>query len=76
MDMARGLGAAAYALRDRVSTREAFNITSDYYDSVVGDFQKAREIFQMWAQTYPQDGTPLDRLGNDYLFRVFRVCSG
>jgi serine/threonine protein kinase/tetratricopeptide (TPR) repeat protein len=58
----------AFALRDRVSTREALNITSDYYDFVDGDVQKAREIFQIWAQTCPQDGVPLDRLGNDYLY--------
>jgi eukaryotic-like serine/threonine-protein kinase len=58
----------AFALRDRVSTREAFAINSDYYDEVEGDIQKAREIFQIWAQTYPQDGVPVDRLGNDYLF--------
>jgi eukaryotic-like serine/threonine-protein kinase len=59
--------AKAFALRDRVSTREAFNIASTYYDSVDGDVQKAEEIFQVWAQTYPEDPIPLDRLGNDYL---------
>jgi serine/threonine protein kinase len=58
----------AFALRDRVSTRESFDIASSYYNSVAGDLQKAEEIFQLWAQTYPQDPTPHDRLGNDYLF--------
>jgi eukaryotic-like serine/threonine-protein kinase len=58
----------AFALRDRVSTREGFYIASAYYDHLAGDLQKAEEIFQLWAQTYPQDPTPLDRLGNDYLF--------
>jgi len=57
----------AFALRDRVSTRERFYITSDYYDVVRADLQKADEIYQLWAQTYPQDTTPLDALGNDYL---------
>jgi eukaryotic-like serine/threonine-protein kinase len=57
----------AFALRDRVSTREGFYIASAHYDDVTGDLQKADEIFQLWAQTYPQDPTPLDRLGNDYL---------
>jgi predicted Zn-dependent protease len=57
----------AYALRERVSTREAFYITAGYFDRVVGDIQKARETLEMWAQTYPQDGVPLDHLGNDYL---------
>ena len=57
----------AFALRDRVSARENFYITSDYYDSLVGDFQKSAEIYQLWSQTYPQDPIPLDRIGNDYL---------
>jgi DNA-binding winged helix-turn-helix (wHTH) protein/Flp pilus assembly protein TadD len=57
----------AFALRDQVSTREGFYIASAYNDSIAGDLQKADEIFKLWAQTYPQDPTPLDRLGNDYL---------
>jgi len=57
----------AFALRDHVSTREGFEITSKYYDWDMGDLQKAEEIYQQWAQTYPQDPTPLDALGNDYL---------
>jgi tetratricopeptide (TPR) repeat protein len=60
--------AVAFALRDRVSTRERFHIDASYYDSVTGDLQKAAENFQLWAQTYPQDRVPLDQLGNDYLF--------
>ena len=59
--------AQAFALRGRVSTRENFSISSHYYDSVVGDVQKALQIYELWAQTYPQDSAPLDGLGNDYL---------
>lgn len=59
----------AFALRDRVSTREGFYIASAYYDDVAGNLQKAEEVYQQWAQTYPQDPTPLDRLGNNYIFR-------
>jgi eukaryotic-like serine/threonine-protein kinase len=59
----------AFALRDRVNTREGFYIASTYYENFAGDLQKAEEIFQLWAQTYPQDPTPLDWLGNDYLYR-------
>ncbi len=59
----------AFMLRDRVSKREAFYIASSYYDSLIGDLQKADEVYQLWAQVYPQDSTPLDRLGNDYIFR-------
>jgi eukaryotic-like serine/threonine-protein kinase len=58
----------AFALRDRVSAREALNIASSYYGSVDGDLQKDKENFQVWAQTYPQDPIPLDRLGNAFLF--------
>jgi len=57
----------AFALRDRVSTREGFHIAANYYGLVNGDLQKADEIYQQWAQTYPQDTAPLDLLGNDYL---------
>jgi DNA-binding winged helix-turn-helix (wHTH) protein/Tfp pilus assembly protein PilF len=58
----------AFSLRDRVSKREDFYIASSYYDGTTGDLQKADEVYQLWAQTYPQDPIPLDRLGNNYLF--------
>ena len=61
--------AQAFALRDRVSTEEGFDISSEYYSLVTGDLQKADEIYRLWAQTYPQDPNPLDRLGNNCLFR-------
>jgi tRNA A-37 threonylcarbamoyl transferase component Bud32 len=59
----------AFALRDRVSKREGFYIAAEYYASVPGDLQKADEIFQLWAQTYPQDSYPLDGLGSNSLSR-------
>jgi len=57
----------AFALRDRVSTKESYRIVAHYYDIAKGDLQKAGEVYRLWAQTYPQDTVPLDRLGNDYL---------
>jgi len=57
----------AFALHDRVSTREGFHIAADYYNAVNGDLRKADEIYQQWTQTYPQDPAPLDLLGNDDL---------
>ena len=36
--------AKAFALRDRVSTKEGFHIASIYYSEVTGDLQKADEI--------------------------------
>jgi DNA-binding winged helix-turn-helix (wHTH) protein len=67
-DQARPYLEKAFALRDRVSTREGLYIASDYHDSMTGDLQKAGEVYHLWAQTYPQDRIPLDHLGNDYLF--------
>ena len=58
----------AYALRDRVTTRERFRIVGDYYEVVDGDLEKANENYQLWIQTYPQDSLALDFLGNNYLF--------
>jgi tetratricopeptide (TPR) repeat protein/tRNA A-37 threonylcarbamoyl transferase component Bud32 len=57
----------AFALRERVSVRENFSISSRYYDEL-GDLQKAGPIYEQWAQTYPQDYAPLDALGNDDLY--------
>jgi Flp pilus assembly protein TadD len=49
----------AYQLRDRVSEREQFYIESHYYDLVTGDLEKERQVYELWAQTYPRDvGTP------------------
>jgi tetratricopeptide (TPR) repeat protein/predicted Ser/Thr protein kinase len=48
----------AYELRDRVSERERFFIESAYYDSVTGDLEKARQTYELWAQTYPRDDSP------------------
>ncbi len=48
----------AYELRDRVSERERFFIESAYYDSVTGDLDKARQTYELWAQTYPRDDSP------------------
>jgi eukaryotic-like serine/threonine-protein kinase len=58
----------AFALRDRVSAREAFNIASTYHEFVTGDLQKAEEVHRLWSQTFPQDPDPLDIFGNDLLY--------
>jgi tetratricopeptide (TPR) repeat protein len=62
----KGLGAEntqkAYDLRDRVSEREKFYITSHYYNFVTGDLLQAKQVYQLWAQTYPQDSTPTNNL--------------
>ena len=44
----------AYELRDRGSEREKFRI-SVMYRSGTGEFEKAVEVAQLWAQEYPRD---------------------
>jgi serine/threonine protein kinase/tetratricopeptide (TPR) repeat protein len=56
----------AYALRDRVSEREKFYISSHYYSFVTGDLLKANQVYQLWVQTYPRDMLPVGDLGFDY----------
>jgi tetratricopeptide (TPR) repeat protein len=56
----------AYELRERVSEREKFYIESNYYRLVSGDLEKARQVDELWAQTYPRDRVPLVTLGVIY----------
>jgi serine/threonine protein kinase/predicted Zn-dependent protease len=56
----------AYELRERVSEREKFSIESQYYDLATGDQEKARQTYQLWAQTYPRDSVPPYNLGAIY----------
>jgi hypothetical protein len=58
----------AYELRDRVSTRERFDVTSTYFGLGMGDLPRAQEIYKLWKQTYPQDAVPRDGLGNAYIY--------
>jgi serine/threonine protein kinase/tetratricopeptide (TPR) repeat protein len=52
----------AYELRDRVTERERFYIEAHYSGTVTGDLEKARPVFELWAQTYPRDWTPHSNL--------------
>jgi serine/threonine protein kinase/Flp pilus assembly protein TadD len=45
----------AYQLRDRVSTREKYQIMADYYANVTGELDKALEQHQLWLHDYPRD---------------------
>ena len=51
----------AYELRERVSEREKFSLESLYYESVTGDLEKARQVYELWAQAYPRYGEPRGR---------------
>ena len=48
----------AYELRDRVSEREKFHITADYYDFATGELEKESQTYELWIQSYPRDPTP------------------
>jgi serine/threonine protein kinase/Flp pilus assembly protein TadD len=56
----------AYELRERVSEREKLYIESDYDLLVTGDLEKARQAYELFAQTYPRDGNPPTMLGIIY----------
>jgi DNA-binding winged helix-turn-helix (wHTH) protein/tetratricopeptide (TPR) repeat protein len=45
----------AYDLRDRVSDRERFYIEAHYHESVTGNLEKSRQVYELWEQTYPRD---------------------
>jgi tetratricopeptide (TPR) repeat protein/predicted Ser/Thr protein kinase len=53
----------AYELRAKVSEREKFYIESHYHHFVTGDLEKARQVYELWAQTYPREAVPPMNLG-------------
>ena len=56
----------AYALRERVSTRERFYIEAHYDENVRGDLEKSRRTYELWTQTYPRDDIPQSNLSLIY----------
>jgi tetratricopeptide (TPR) repeat protein len=48
----------AFALRDRVTEREKFDITALYYANVTGELEKANQTNELWIQVYPRDFLP------------------
>jgi eukaryotic-like serine/threonine-protein kinase len=57
----------AYELRHRVSERERFYIESNFLNLVTEDLEAERRINELWAQTYPRDSIPLNRLCGVYI---------
>lgn len=57
----------AYDLRDRVSDREKLTISSKYYASATGDWEKAIQASQLCAETYARDPAAHRQLGSFYL---------
>jgi tetratricopeptide (TPR) repeat protein len=56
----------AYELRAKVSERERFYIESHYHHFVTGDLEKAKQVYELWAQTYPREPVPPMNLGVVY----------
>src|SRR5208283_2888917 len=56
----------AYELRERVSERERIYIQAKYDSYILGDFEEARQAYELWAQTYPRDNVPRMNLGELY----------
>lgn len=48
----------AYELRDRASDAERFWITASYDTQVTENLEKAQQICEVWAQTYPRAALP------------------
>ena len=53
----------AYELADHVSDNERFFISAYYYGRATGNQEKARQICEQWAETYPRDPAPHAFLG-------------
>jgi tetratricopeptide (TPR) repeat protein len=56
----------AFALRNRASERERFNLVAVYHQSVSLDFERTIENAELWAQSYPRDFSPHRVLGFEY----------
>jgi eukaryotic-like serine/threonine-protein kinase len=58
----------AYELREKMSELERFYIESHYFQYVTGDLEKARQTYELFAQTYPRNVVPHSNLGQIYGF--------
>ncbi len=53
----------AYALRDRASERERYDISVSYFLDVKQDLEKSIPLLEAWIQAYPHDRQPRTYLG-------------
>ncbi len=58
----------AFDLRDRTSEWEKFRLSAVYYTSGAGRLERAAEVGEMWARTYPNEGEPYGFLGAVYIW--------
>lgn len=56
----------SFELLGRVSERERYWISVNYYTVATGELEKANETCQLWAQTYPRDDVPPAIFGDNY----------
>ncbi len=56
----------AYELRDRVSEKEKYRISSMFYQLVTGDLEQASQVYELWAKSYPNDAVPPGNLSVIY----------
>ncbi len=57
----------AHDLVWRASEREKLYIEAHYQEYATGDWEMAREVYELWAQTYPRDDVAHFNLSNIYL---------
>jgi len=57
----------AFELRDRVTEHEKYRLSAYYYLLTTGELQKAKEVYEMWKQTYPRDLIPYIDLSAIYM---------
>jgi len=53
----------AYELRERVSQREKYEITTSYFGSVTGELEKAVQQYELLIHDYPRDPAAHNNLG-------------
>lgn len=66
LELAEQYAQKAFDRRDRVSERERFYISEKYYNYVTAEIDKAIEVLQAWARTYPNDFIPHNNLAVNY----------
>ena len=57
----------AFDLREHTTERERLSITAHYYNSALGDIEKAAEVYALWRELYPHDVVPPNNLSDTYM---------
>jgi len=56
----------AYSLRDRVTERERYDISAEYFVCVTGDWEAALQTYDAWLRLYPRDSTAVNNRATVY----------